>query len=1046
MSKKDLFEKNKNRLVKKAVIYIIVMILIVAAFVPIVSSCHPGIKITKTGPIFGYVGDEITYNYNVSNTGDVPLSNVNITDDKCGPVNYVSGDENDNGKLDTNEIWTFTCTYTPSFTFPDPLVNTATASSVWKKKTVNASDDYTLYPFILRKDVLLYWEGENIDYNDPDTQFTINMSKDGEVLDTFTISESSIKRLWLSEGTYQFCEIDLPDGYESAYGCISHTTGQDYPDFTHLNVITFDLAIEKSGPEYCFPGNNITYYYQVTNDGPASVTPIVEDDICGTTIYTGGDSDGDGLIDPNETWTYESNYTVVEEPGSFINNTANVTDAEGAGRPPDQWWLGGDRNLSNNIDDWSAEVICPDPEDEYTLTINYEGNGTVTKNPDQPTYTYGTLVELTAIADSGWTFDHWDGDLSGSENPENITMDGNKTVIANFTKDEEQNGDDGSDPCPPDMVSYWKFDETSGSIASDSYDGNHGTVYGAIWTSAGQVNNALRFDGDDYVEVPDDESLHLSNFTVMAWANASQFGEWRTVLAKDKTGQSEFWFGYNPNDKLDFKFNGQGGVNINANTVIDEVGWHFLVGVYNGTHLMVYVDGYLDNTPMVYPNMNEGNGTLKMGYTQNWCCCYFTGDLDEVAVIDRALSASEILSLYNKSLAGNGYCWEDQYTLTINIVGDGSVAKNPDQSTYTYGTLVELTATADPGWTFDHWSGDLSGSSNPATISMTGDKTVTATFTEDQYTLTININGSGTVSKDPDQETYTYGTLVNLTATADPGWTFDHWDGDLSSSENPENITMDDNKTVIANFTEIEDECEDEEEDEEEDDDNPVVVTSKSSGRSYSTNLLPVANANGPYDGVIDKEIEFDGSKSYDPDGTITNYSWSFGDGTTGFGERVTHKYSYGRYFVVELTVLDNSGARDTNKTAVFLSVPNNPPSIPMISGPNGSKDTKYSYAFGSTDPDNDDINYIINWGDGTTNESGFLPSGHYFSMLHSWAKSGEYNITVTASDNQSTSSSEMTVLIEENIVMDNIAIVVLGILALIVLLISLLYIKKGKK
>jgi hypothetical protein len=117
-----------------------------------------------------------------------------------------------------------------------------------------------------------------------------------------------------------------------------------------------------------------------------------------------------------------------------------------------------------------------------------------------------------------------------------------------------------------------------------------------------------------------------------------------------------------------------------------------------------------------------------------------------------------------------------------------------------------------------------------------------------------------------------------------------------------------------------------------------------------------------------------------------------------------------------------------------------------MISGPNGSKDTKYSYAFGSTDPDNDDINYIINWGDGSTNESGFLPSGHYFSMLHIWAESGEYNITVTASDNQSSSSAEMTVQIEENILADNIAIVLLGILALIALMIVLMYSKKGKK
>ena len=99
------------------------MILVATVFLPIASSCHtPDINITKTGPIFGNVGDEITYNYNVSNMGDVPLSNVNVSDNQCGPASYVSGDENNNSKLDTNEVWMFTCTYTPSFIFPDALI------------------------------------------------------------------------------------------------------------------------------------------------------------------------------------------------------------------------------------------------------------------------------------------------------------------------------------------------------------------------------------------------------------------------------------------------------------------------------------------------------------------------------------------------------------------------------------------------------------------------------------------------------------------------------------------------------------------------------------------------------------------------------------------------------------------------------------------------------------------------------------------------------------------------------------------------------------
>lgn len=54
--------------------------------------------------------------------------------------------------------------------------------------------------------------------------------------------------------------------------------------------------------------------------------------------------------------------------------------------------------------------------------------------------------------------------------------------------------------------------------------------------------------------------------------------------------------------------------------------------------------------------------------------------------------------------------------LTINIVGDGEVNKNPDQPTYNLTEQVTLTANADPGWAFSGWSGDTSAANNPLTI------------------------------------------------------------------------------------------------------------------------------------------------------------------------------------------------------------------------------------------------------------------------------------------------------------------------------------------
>jgi len=68
----------------------------------------------------------------------------------------------------------------------------------------------------------------------------------------------------------------------------------------------------------------------------------------------------------------------------------------------------------------------------YTLNVTTAGNGEVVKNPDQPNYNYGTPVTLTAIADLGWHFVEWTGDISSSENPVVVTMDSDKNISATF--------------------------------------------------------------------------------------------------------------------------------------------------------------------------------------------------------------------------------------------------------------------------------------------------------------------------------------------------------------------------------------------------------------------------------------------------------------------------------------------------------------------------------------------------------------------------------------------------------------------------------------
>jgi parallel beta-helix repeat protein len=91
---------------------------------------------------------------------------------------------------------------------------------------------------------------------------------------------------------------------------------------------------------------------------------------------------------------------------------------------------------------------------------------------------------------------------------------------------------------------------------------------------------------------------------------------------------------------------------------------------------------------------------------------------------------------------------------------------------------------------------------------------------------------------------------------------------------------------------------------------------------SEGVNQLPVADAGGPYAGDADESIQFHGSGSSDPDGTIVSYEWDFGDGETGSGINPIHSYNNGGIYTVTLTVTDNDGATATDTASIDINVP----------------------------------------------------------------------------------------------------------------------------
>jgi len=452
--------------------------------------------------------------------------------------------------------------------------------------------------------------------------------------------------------------------------------------------------------------------------------------------------------------------------------------------------------------------------DRHKLDISVVGNGNVGADPGESTYANGTEVELTAVADPGWSFVDWTFDLTGDNNSENIIMDDDKTVTATFSPgilvDSEFNDSADSE--------YLRFNSTS----QDWYEsrvnypellildvanigGNNGKkagIEGRDMTNFVYLTQEFSSPQSDNFNVSLDIYIDVMNAYFYPDLNRYYNRTAHIYMGDDNGGTSGpcsssserfiylAFYDSTPGDSgddLELRARENSSQSWHRTHEWTQVANGLSYDAWYTIKIMVNVSGGLYD---IYINDVLKKDNIS-GYT------------------DYASSSVKHISFYGGG-TGRGNFFVDnvlspavkRYTLDINVIGNGSVNIDPGESTYANGTVVELAAIPDPGWSFAGWSGDLTGNTNPESITMTDEMMVTANFVQDEYTLTVNTDGNGFVNVDPVQIMYLYGDVVELNASADPGWAFTHWTGDLTGSKNPATITMAMNKTVTAHFSE----------------------------------------------------------------------------------------------------------------------------------------------------------------------------------------------------------------------------------------------------
>ena len=144
-----------------------------------------------------------------------------------------------------------------------------------------------------------------------------------------------------------------------------------------------------------------------------------------------------------------------------------------------------------------------------------------------------------------------------------------------------------------------------------------------------------------------------------------------------------------------------------------------------------------------------------------------------------------------------------QVDFVTQPVNGGSI--NLNSNNYNEGEILKLEAIPSENYSFDFWSGDLNSNNSLIDLVVDSDKTVFANFSKKRFEVNITIEGQGKVSKrlikSGSKNDYSYGSIVEILASPDNGWTFVKWQGDIeNNTTNPVHINIDGQKNITAIF------------------------------------------------------------------------------------------------------------------------------------------------------------------------------------------------------------------------------------------------------
>lgn len=218
------------------------------------------------------------------------------------------------------------------------------------------------------------------------------------------------------------------------------------------------------------------------------------------------------------------------------------------------------------------------------------------------------------------------------------------------------------------LVRKWSFEEasfgTEAGAIKDDYKFSNATALGGITNQPGKIGKAAVFDGiDDALRVP---ALTLTSFSPRSGFAISGWFKTNNLTGGDITAswvskRNAYVFGPNKDGSVDFwvYLGGSWSAPVHSAAGSIKAGtWQYWTAVYNGTHLILYLDGVAVASQAVtgaLPSSSTGDLYIGHDYLEGQSIKrYFNGSIDELRIYEDALTANNVSALYQAQLAASG--------------------------------------------------------------------------------------------------------------------------------------------------------------------------------------------------------------------------------------------------------------------------------------------------------------------------------------------------------------------------------------------------------